>query len=60
VPAKNDVYAGRDSGWRSAGSRARLIDTRVVRAELVRLRALRPGTEVCAARVVRSTVSRQG
>jgi hypothetical protein len=41
-----------------ARGQAGLIDTRVVRAELARLRAPRPATQVYSARVIRSTISR--
>jgi hypothetical protein len=40
-----------------ASARSGLIDTRLVRAELARLRAPRPGTPVYVARAVSSTVS---
>jgi len=59
VRANNNAHAGGEGGWRAVSCRARLIDTRLVRVELARLRAPRPGTEVYAARVVRSTVARQ-
>jgi hypothetical protein len=45
------------SGWRSLDGRSTLIDTRLVRAELARLRAPRPATEIHAARITRSTLS---
>jgi hypothetical protein len=35
-----------------------LIDTRLVRAELARLRAPRPATHVYSAREIRSTIAR--
>jgi hypothetical protein len=38
-------------------TRASLIDTRLVRSELARLRGPQPATDVYRARVVRSTVS---
>jgi hypothetical protein len=50
------VMAG-DRRPRVASTRASLIDTRLVRVELARLRMPRPGTEVHRARIVRSTVS---
>jgi hypothetical protein len=40
-------------GWRAAS----LIDTRLVRAELARLRGPRPATTVYKARAIRSTIS---
>ena len=40
-----------------ADARASLIDTRLVRVELARLRGPRPGTEIHRAGVVRSTLS---
>jgi hypothetical protein len=40
-----------------ASARSSLIDTRLVRVELARLRGPRPGTQVHAARSMRSTVS---
>jgi hypothetical protein len=45
-------------GARIVSRRATLIDTRLVRAELARLRGPRPGTQVHSARVIRSTLSR--
>jgi len=39
------------------GGTPRLIDTRLVRAELVRLRGLRPGTEIPRPRAIRSTIA---
>jgi hypothetical protein len=45
------------AGWRSLDGRSTLIDTRLVRAELARLRAPRPATEIHTARVTRSTLS---
>jgi hypothetical protein len=41
-----------------ASCSASLIDTRLVRAELARLRGPRPGTRVYSARAIRSTISR--
>jgi hypothetical protein len=40
-----------------AGRSAKLIDTRLVCAELTRLRALAPGTELPRAAAVRSTIA---
>lgn len=54
----------RGEGWRltgdgvsSAGSLPGLLDVSVVRAELARLRAPRPATELYTARAPRSTIS---
>jgi hypothetical protein len=41
----------------TAESRPSLIDTRLVRAELARLRGPRPATQLLQARIVRSTIS---
>jgi hypothetical protein len=54
---KRDVHPDGRDGWRTAGCRAGLIDTRLVRAELARLRGPRPGTQVYSARVIRSTIA---
>jgi hypothetical protein len=43
--------------WRIARERSTLIDTRLVRAELARLRGPRAETEVYRARAIRSTLS---
>jgi hypothetical protein len=43
-------------GWAAASCRATLIDTRLVRAELARLRGPRPGTEIHRARMIRSSI----
>jgi hypothetical protein len=49
------VLPSRES-WVAASCRATLIDTRLVRAELARLRGPRPGTEIHAARMIRSSI----
>jgi hypothetical protein len=55
-------WTGRGA-WRSReqplalSCRAELIDTRLVRAELARLRGPRPATESPSARAIRSTVA---
>jgi hypothetical protein len=51
------LHAGAREGLQIAGARSGLIDTRLVRAELVRLRAPRPGTPVYVARAVSSTLA---
>jgi hypothetical protein len=56
--AQKPVYVGVREGLRPAKQRAGLIDTRMVRAELARLRAPRPATQVYSARMISSTISR--
>jgi hypothetical protein len=51
-----DAAGGED--LRAARERARLIDTRLVRAELARLRGPRVQTELYRAGTIRSTLSR--
>jgi hypothetical protein len=55
--APKRFYVGAREGLQIAGARAGLIDTRLVRAELVRLRTPRLGTPVYVARAVSSTVA---
>ena len=57
APRYNSRSVAGDERLPAAPARASLIDTRLVRTELARLRGPRPGTEVHRARVVRSTVS---
>jgi hypothetical protein len=57
APEASDVRLRRADGWRPLDARSTLIDTRLVRAELARLRAPRPGTEIHAARITRSTLT---
>jgi hypothetical protein len=52
------VYAGGREGLRPTKHPTGLIDTRMVRAELARLRAPRPATQVYSARMISSTISR--
>jgi hypothetical protein len=57
APEAKEVRLRRASGWRTLDGRSTLIDTRLVRAELARLRAPRPATEIHAARITRSTLT---
>jgi hypothetical protein len=57
APEANDVRSRRTGAWRPLDARSTLIDTRLVRAELARLRAPRPATEIHAARITRSTLT---
>jgi hypothetical protein len=45
------------AGWHATDSRSRLLDTRLVRAELARLRAPRPATAIPLARGNGSTLA---
>jgi len=57
APEEKDARPRRAGGWRPLDARSTLIDTRLVRAEMARLRAPRPATEIHAARIVRSTLT---
>lgn len=51
-----EAISGRRAGLPIASCRATLIDTRLVRAELARLRGPRPGTEIRTAGMIRSSI----
>jgi len=57
APEATDVRPRRAGAWRPLDARSTLIDTRLVRVELARLRAPRPATEIHAARITRSTLT---
>ncbi len=57
APVHKAAHPDAREGRRAASRRASLIDTRLVRAELARLRGPRPGTRLHSARAVRSTIS---
>jgi hypothetical protein len=56
---KPGAAGGREGQRATTSFRANLIDTRLVQAELARLRGPRPATKLYSARETRSTVSSQ-
>jgi len=57
VRARKDVQPTSRERWPVASAGASVIDTSLVRAELARLRGLRPATEIHRARSRGSTIS---
>jgi len=55
-PIGREPLPARRAGLPMASARATLIDTRLVRAELARLRGPRPGTEIHRAGMIRSSI----
>jgi hypothetical protein len=60
VTDANDTYPLRGDGWQTAATLPGLLDVRVVRAELTRLRGPRPATELYKARASHTTISGEG
>jgi hypothetical protein len=58
VRVQRPLSPGDREGLRPGSYRTGAIDTRLVRAELARLRGPQPATRVYSARMIRSTISR--